>query len=262
MAVNSDTAAADIIKTHQQIDQCCFAGSGLSYDRHLAAGFDMQIDIFHQRLLRIISKRYMFEIDFPFFEVQHIFIAVIALFFQIHDRKDTFTAGHRALQLCHDTGDFRKRLRKQIRVDQKSGNVTDRDLGEKGKQGTDRTDDGIRCIHDKARARIRQRTVKLRFYTGGIQLLIIRFKLPLSIFFISVCFNGPNAAEHFFAVSVQLSENIGLLIEITVGPQRNDTGNQISKRSGNDDNGCHDEVDLQHEHQGQHNGCHTAEHCR
>mgnify|MGYP007091809515 CR=1 FL=1 len=188
MAVNSDTAAADVIKTHQQIDQCCFAGSGLSYDRHLAAGFDMQIDIFHQRLLRIISERYMFEIDFPFFEVQHIFIAVIALFFQIHDRKDTFTAGHRALQLCHDTGDFRKRLRKQIRVDQKSGNVTDRDLGEKGKQGTDRTDDGIRCIHDKARARIRQRTVKLRFYTGGIQLLIIRFKLPLSIFFISVCF--------------------------------------------------------------------------
>lgn len=115
LIIDQDLAALDLIKAHEQVDQRRLSCTGAADDGDPAAGRDMQRDVLHQRLPRLIAETHMEEIDTSFPDLQHLF-SIRILLRLIEEVKHTLRAGYRALQLGHDTGDLRERFGKQINL--------------------------------------------------------------------------------------------------------------------------------------------------
>ena len=62
MSADLDPAGIRIIKTHQQVDQCCLSTSGRSNDCNTLSRLHMQIKIFDQMLIRNIGEIYILNI--------------------------------------------------------------------------------------------------------------------------------------------------------------------------------------------------------
>lgn len=75
----------------------------------------------------------------------------------------------------------------------------------------------ISCVHHKPGAGVCQRTVKLGFHSGCVQLLIIFFKLFQRLFFMAVGFYCPDPGNLFLSVSVHGAQGIGLDSKIFLG---------------------------------------------
>ena len=101
----------DVIKAHQQIDECRLSTAGRSDNSNSLSRFYRQIQFFDQFLIGFVGKIYIFQIDFSgrLFKDNRIF-SILCLGFFFNQFKNSSCAGNRILQFRNDAGNLIERF--------------------------------------------------------------------------------------------------------------------------------------------------------
>ena len=100
-AVDQQPSVIHFIESHQQIDECRFAGAGCAYDTDHLSGMDRYAQIFQYRLVGFVSEGGMIKSDLAVDAYIFYFFFVLLRHFLRQDIVDT-------LQTCRQPRQFQR----------------------------------------------------------------------------------------------------------------------------------------------------------